>query len=269
MSGFISTRNTLYAFICLQLFSLLAFSKDPPAQVLVWPEQGATVLRFTFAKFKEVGSLGSQRTYMTETTAENLWTKPIADATFRLYLYDKNKVRIGEATLMVSNVAPGETIKFQTTIGASGPFASLSITPTHLPRELGPAAPPRTVSITVNTVPQGAAARLDGEEIGTTPKMVEVAVGKHTLEFSKEGFNPGKFPFEIGTDDASGGSVSFELGTSAHDTVELRDGSVLSGDLVSISGMDVVFRVGGSEQHLDRNQVKRILLVERHAMLNQ
>ncbi len=50
------------------------------------------------------------------------------------------------------------------------------------------------------------------------------------LEFSKEGFNPGRFPLEITADDASGGSVSYELGASAHDTVELRDGSILSGD---------------------------------------
>lgn len=95
--------------------------------------------------------------------------------------------------------------------------------------------------------------------------MVRVAVGKHLLEFSKEGFNPGKFPFEIGPDDASGGSVSFELGTSAHDTIELRDGTVLSGDVVSISGMDVVIKVGGTDQRIDRNLVKRILFVQRQS----
>jgi len=231
--------------------------------VIVWPEQGPPVLRFTFAKFKEVGSLGNERTYVTDTTAENLWSKRIPEATFMLYLYDKGKVRIGQATLMINNVRPGEIIKFQTTVALSGPPVSLSVTPTSLPKELGPAAPLKKISITVNTVPQGAVAKLDGEEVGTTPKIVQVAVGKHILEFSKEGFTPGKFPFEIGPDDASGGSVSFELGTSAHDTIELRDGSVLSGDLVSVSGMEVVIKVGGSDQHIDRNQVKRILFVQR------
>ena len=240
-------------------------AKEIPAQVITWPEQGSPVLRFTFGKFKEVGSLGTQRTYVSETTAENLWSKKISDANFALYLYDKNKVRIGEATLTVSNVAPGETIKFQTTIGSSGPPTSLSVTARYLPKELGPLAPPKIVSLTVNSVPQGASAKLDGEDVRTTPKIIKVAVGKHMLEFSKEGFNPGKFPFEIGPDDASGGSVSFELGTSAHDTVELRDGSVLTGDVVSLSGMEVVIRVGGSDQHLERNLVKRILLVQRQA----
>jgi len=258
------------------LLPLIAFcpseftsAKDAPVQVINWPEQGFPVLRFTFGKFKEVGSLGSQRTYVTETTAENLWTKRISDANFALYLYDKNKVRIAEATLTVSNVAPGETVRFQTTISSSGPPASLSVAARYVPKELAPIAPPKTVSLTVNTVPQGADAKLDGEEVGSTPKIIKATVGKHTLEFNKEGFNPGKFPFEIGPDDASGGSVSFELGTSAHDTVELRDGNVLTGDLVSLSGSEVVVRVGGIEQRLDRNLVKRILLVQRRAEQNQ
>jgi hypothetical protein len=256
-------RKTSATLILLFVAAFFAQAKDQPIQVLTWPEQGTPIVRFTFGKFKEVGSLGSQRTYVTETTAENLWNKRISDANFALYLFDKNKVRIGEAILTVSNVGAGERVKFQTTIASSGPPTSLSVAPRYLPKELGPLAPPKTVSMTVNTVPQGAVAKLDGVEVGSTPKIVQVAVGKHTLEFSKEGFNPGKFPFEIGPDDASGGSVSFELGTSAHDTIELRDGTVLSGDLVSVSGMEVVIRVGGSEQKVERNQVKRILFVQR------
>lgn len=254
-----------FGLILLAVLPTLA--KDAPVQTIVWPEKGQPVLRFTFAKFQEVGSVGNERTYVTDTTAENLWSKRISEAAFTLYLFDKNKVRIGEANLRVSNVSPGETVKFQTTIASSGPPASLALAPLYVPKELGlgpgAATPPRTVSITVNTVPQGANAKLDGVEVGTTPKIVKVTVGKHLLEFSMEGFSAAKFPFEIGPDDASGGSISFELGTSAHDTIELRDGSVLNGDLVTVSGMDIVVKVGGSDQHLNRNQVKRILLTER------
>jgi hypothetical protein len=105
----------------LFLFVVCAAAKEQPAQVVVWPEQGTPVVRFTFGKFKEVGSLGNERTFTTETTAENLWSKTIPSATFALYLYDRNKVRIGEATLQISNVAPGETVKFQTTVSSSGP----------------------------------------------------------------------------------------------------------------------------------------------------
>jgi hypothetical protein len=39
----------------------------------------------------------------------------------------------------------------------------------------------------------------------------------------------------------------------------------LTGDLVSVSGMDIVIKVGGTNQRLNRNQIKRILLVEREA----
>ena len=53
-----------------------------------------------------------------------------------------------------------------------------------------------------------------------------------------------------------------------HDTIELRDGSVLSGDLLSINGMQVQIRIGGRSQGFDRNQVKRILSTERDPASN-
>lgn len=105
--------------------------------------------------------------------------------------------------------------------------------------------------------------KVDGVEAGTTPKSVQFRPGKHMLEFSKEGFNSGHFPLEVHPDDASGGSVSYELGTSAHDTIEMRDGSVLSGDVESVSATEVIIRIGGSSQHFSRNLVKRVSLVER------
>jgi len=249
--------------IAVLLLSIQAIAKDPPAQTLNWPESGTPILRFTFGKFKEIGSLAGARSYITDTTAENLWTKPIPDATFSLYLYDKNKTRIGEGYITLSNVAPGQTIKFQTTIGASGSPVSISLAARSLPTELGPLAPAKKVSLTINSVPQGAIFKVDGVEVGATPRIVQLTVGNHKIEFSKEGFNAGTFPVEIGPDDASGGSVSYELGNSAHDTIELRDGTVLNGDLLSVTPTDVTVRVGGAAQHFDRNQVKRILLVER------
>jgi hypothetical protein len=115
----------------------------------------------------------------------------------------------------------------------------------------------------VNSVPQGATVRVDGTEAGVTPKIIQVPPGKHVLEFSKEGFNTGHFPLEITPDDASGGSVSYELGSTAHDTIELRDGSVLNADVESVSATEVLIRIGGNVQRFNRNQVKRIGLVPR------
>jgi len=47
------------------LLSALAIAKDPPAQTLNWPESSTTILRFTFGKFKEIGSLAGTRSYVT------------------------------------------------------------------------------------------------------------------------------------------------------------------------------------------------------------
>jgi PEGA domain len=215
------------------------------------------VLRFSFSKFKEVGGgIGKERTYVTDTTVENASAKTIGNASFSLYVFDKNKVRIGEGLINLANVTPGQAVKFQLTLTISGSAASVSVFTNA----------PHAISITVNSVPQGASLKVDGKEMGTTPKMIDVSIGKHMLEFSKEGFNSGKFPLEMSAHDTSGGSVSYELGSAAHDTIELRDGSILTGDLVSITGMQVEVRMGGTPQTLDRNQVKRILLTERDAV---
>jgi hypothetical protein len=249
------------------LFVMLATSslvgKDAPTQVINWPQTGSTIVRVTLGKFKEISSIVGQHNYVIDTAAENLWNKKITHIGFNLYLYDKNKARIGDGWIALDNVSPGQTVKFQTTVHALGTPVSVELAVNSVPAELQPLAPPKKVSITVNSVPQGATLLVDGTAVGTTPKMVQLTIGKHSLEFSKEGFNAGKFPLEIGSDDVSGGSVSYELGTSAHDTFELRDGSVLSGDLVSVSGMEIRVRAGGAIQTLDRNKVKRILLTER------
>jgi len=247
-------RRVLLPLLLLAITIPYLSGKDTPFQVVTWPESGQPALRFTFSKFKEMGGMGREHTYVTDTIAENLSNKTIGSATFSLYVFDKNKARIGEGNIYLTYVRAGQTVKFQITLTASGTPASLTVSTSNTSH---------AVSLTVNSVPQGALLRVDGKEMGTTPKIVEVAIGKHMLEFSKEGFNSGKFPLEITSHDASGGSVSYELGSAAHDTIELRDGSVLSGDLVSVNGMDVVVRIGGNAQTLDRNQVKRILLTER------
>jgi hypothetical protein len=231
-------------------------AKDAPFQTLTYPDSGTPVLRFTFSKFKTLtGGVGKEHTYITDTTAENLTTKVLNSVNLVLYVYDKTHARIGDGDINLTNVGPNETVKFQITLYASGVPASVSV--------MGAAPRNTSVSVTVNSVPQGAVFKLDGKEVGTTPKLVEVNLGKHMLEFSKEGYNTGHYAFEMGPRDANGGSVSYELGTSAHDTIELRDGSVISGDLLSMDATQVQIRIGGNIQTYDRNQIKRVLLTQR------
>lgn len=260
-------RRRLVFITCSLCFFLVshASAKEPPPTVIVWPESGTPVVRFTFARLKPLASVNGQHAFTIDTQVENLSTKRISDAAFDLYLFDKNNVRIGQGWLSISNAAPGDVIKFQTNITASGQPVSMKVVPRSLPAELQTHLPPKRISLTVNSVPQGAHFTLDGKEGGITPRAVEVGLGTHMLEFDKEGFNRGKYPFAIGPEDVSGGSVSYELGTSAHDTIELRDGSILSGDLLSISATEVVVRIGGNAQTFDRNQVRRITFVQREA----
>jgi hypothetical protein len=249
-------RRVAACILLLAVASFFAVAKDQPFQVVSWSDSGQPVLRFTFSKFKDVGGgMGRERTYISDVGALNLSDKTISGASFSFYVFDKGKARIGEGYINLTNISAGETVKFQVTIAASGSPNSVAV--------LTSTSAPRTVSITVNSVPQGAVLTVDGKAAGTTPKLIDVGIGKHMLGFEREGFNPGKFPLEITSHDTSGGSVSYELGSAAHDTIELRDGSVLTGDLVSVSGMQVEIRIGGNAQTFDRNQVKRILLTER------
>jgi hypothetical protein len=246
--------------LCLSLFLLgAANAKEAPLQVITWPVTGTTILRFTFGKFKDSTSVGKEHLYTVDVTAENLWNKKISHAEFTLYVFDKSKVRIGEGWIALRDMTPTGVVKFQITVNATGAIASMELVPQSLPSELQP----KSISITVNSVPQGADVKIDGTPVGTTPKVVQIFPGKHALVFSKEGFNAGTFPLEITPNDVSGGSVSFELGTSAHDTLELRDGSVLSGDVQSMSATEVFIRVGSAIQNINRNQVKRIVLIQR------
>ena len=256
-------RLSVRSLFLLIVFVGVSYGKEPPAQVIVWPASGQPVVRFSFGKFRESGSSGKQHSYSIDVTAENLWGKKISRADFSLYLFDKDKIRIGEGWISISDVAPAQVLKFQIFAQASGIPVSTVLAPRSLPSELQSYLPPKAISMTVNSVPQGATLKVDGTEAGVTPKIIQVAPGKHMLEFSKDGFAAGHFPLEITTDDASGGSVSYELGASTHDTIELRDGSVLSGDVESVSATEVLVRVGGNVQRFNRNQVKRIGLVPR------
>jgi hypothetical protein len=246
--------------IALLLLTVPALAKDAPLQVIDWPTTGTPVVRFTFGKFKPLPGMSNLHGYVMDITAQNLSPRLIPSARFSLYLFDKDKVRVGEDAIGLSNVGPGETVKFETTVMASSMPVSVSL------QDI--VQTPKTISLTINSTPQGAVLKLDGTEMGTTPRMIYVGAGKHTLTFTKEGFADGNFPLEISRDDVSGGTVSYELGASAFDSIELRDGSVLNGDLVSISGMDVEIRVGGSIQHIDRNKIRRVMFTQREAPAN-
>lgn len=257
----VSGKRLLLAagFLSLLLVSC-AFAKDAPT-VTVWPDPANPVVRFTLGTLRAPRSAEHQYAYSVDTQVQNLWGKPIPDARFTLDLFDKQNVRVGEGLIVISNLAPGETARIPTSIMASGQAVSTRIEPQSLPDELQSLLPRKSLFVFVNSVPQGAHFTLDGHEGGTTPQSTDVTVGTHILEFDKEGFNRGKYLFSVGPDD-SGTSLSYELSaaTQAMDTIEMRDGAIVNGDLKWISATDVVVDVNGKTQTLDRAQVRRITL---------
>ncbi len=246
--------------LCLVSVGLLQAKDSPPP--VTWPPDHP-LLQFTVNKMNHVGGYQGQQTYSMELAVTNLSGKRISQASFVFYLFDKQKVRVGQGNIDVSNVSPNETVKMQVTAIAMGTPASFTITPEHLPVELAGAAPPKPIPVTVYSVPSGAKLSIDGKDAGFTPIAAQLVPGSHTLIFSKDGYNSGTFPMIVAADQLPGGSVSFELGSAAHDTVELRDGTVVNGDMQYVDATQVVVMVGGSPQKFDRNQVKRISLVER------
>ncbi len=102
---------------------------------------------------------------------------------------------------------------------------------------------------------------VDKKQDGVTPIAVRLIPGSHTLDFVKEGYSPGSYPLSVTADQLPGTTVTFELGSAMHDSVELRDGTVINA-IQNLKAHSVVVRIAGEGQKFDRNQVKRILLIE-------
>src|SRR5260370_30626288 len=69
----------------------------------------------------------------------------------------------------------------------------MTLAPRSLPPELETYLPPRSISITVNSVPQGAGLKVDGVEAGTTPKIVQIAPANTYWSFTKKASIQGTF----------------------------------------------------------------------------
>jgi len=257
-----SRLSLLIAFVCLLQLAAFAGGKDKEV-VILWPTTEQPALQFNFTPLQELGSYRGQKSYTTNVTVHSSWNKKIEHAEFSIYLLDANRTRVGEGYVGVSNLSPNETTKFALSISTLGVPVELKLEPRNLDESLSQFGPAKKISTTVYTVPAGAQVKLDGSDAGATPVVVQLTVGKHDLEFSKEGYRTGHYPIVIGPNDASGGSISYELGGLSTDTVELRDGTSINGDVISVDASQVTLRMGGELKPFARNQVKRILLVER------
>jgi hypothetical protein len=243
----------------------LAKGKPEPAITTMWPDSSNPTLKLVFGKFiQQALSYGGQTSFASDVLVENVSAKRIPRASLTVKLFDRNKVRVGESVLNITDLGPSESTKIAFQFFTTGVPTSLSLSAHNdssgVPTSL------RTIPLKIVSVPAGAKLKVDGQDAGTTPRVVDLLVGTHILEFSKEGYAGGSTPVDIGPDESPGGSITFELGGLSLDTVELRDGTSVLGDLMSVSMTSVVVRITGQDHTYARNNVKKITLVEREAV---
>jgi hypothetical protein len=228
--------------------------------VMFWPNQEAAILKLTFGRFQNMGTYGGQMTLISNVVVQNVSVKLIPKASFTVALLDKDRVRIGKGDLIVDDLNAGESAKVQFQCESAGAPAVLSISARN---NGGAPASLKTIPMTVISVPAGASLKVDDREEGLTPAKINVGIGTHQLELKKEGFAVATTPLEVAPDEAPGGSITITLGGLTDDTIELRDGSILTGEVVSMTLESIVVDVQGQQQKLERNKVKKIFLVER------
>lgn len=237
-------------------------SKDQSdaGMVMFWPNQDNAVLKLTFSRFQNMATYGGQMTLVSNVVVQNLSTKMIPKASFSVALLDKDRVRVGSGTLVIDDLDAGESAKVQFQCQSVGAPAVLSISARN---NGGVPASLKTVSMTVISVPAGASLKVDDKDEGVTPAKINVTAGTHQLVLTKEGFAVATTPLDVNTDEAPGGSITITLGGLTDDTIELRDGTIITADVMSMTLEKIVIEVNGKQQILHRNNVKKIFLVER------
>jgi len=246
-------RRSLFILPALLLAAGTVFAADT---VLTWPAGDSgkdAVLRFTISKLKQVSSVSGQTDYLGDALAENLSSKAIPSASFYLYLLDKNGKRVGEGYIEVDNLAAGQQAKVPVSVHAMGAYVRMELQPQHLPTD-----EPMKIKMSITSVPAGANVKLDSQESGVTPQLLSVAPGKHTVELSREGYAPVSAPLEV-AENAPPGSLNVDLSPLTQDTVVLRDGTVMLGNVTSVTGSGVTMSVKGKVTKLERKQVARVV----------
>jgi len=231
-------------------------AKDAPGMVLYWPNQENASVKLTFNGFRPMGGYGRKNTLLSDVIVQNVSNKPIPRASFTVYMFDKDRVRIGNSVLLFDDLTPGESTKVQFQCETVGTPVRLSLLAHHDAEGIPNAT--KVVPLKIISVPPGAKLKVDGRDEGIAPALANMTVGTHTVELSKDGFATATTTVEIKPDEMPGASVTIELGGLSQDSIEVRDGTVVTGDVISLSMTEAVVRIEGKDPKYDRNQVKRI-----------
>lgn len=233
---------------------LSAQSLAPPSgfpTTISWPSEDNATLKFSVAKLVPSGLYNGQSMFVSDVTVQNLSDQPVPKSVFTIFIMDKDNVRIGRGLLRLNEIRPKQSEKAQLQFSTAGvPAGALLLNG-------------RSVALKVVSLPPGANLKIDGRDNGVTPRVADFTIGLHTIELSKDGYAPASSPLEVTGEEVEGGGISFELGGMSKDTVQLRDGTVILGDVISMSLTSVVVRVDGADKTYPRNQIRKMFLVER------
>lgn len=252
-------RLVVVPWILISLLIASALAEDAGV-VLLWPDKSKPTLKLTFSHFRNEGGEIGQVTFTADVLIENLSSTPMPHASLEVRLLDKDHVRIGTGLLAVTDLSPGESAKVLFQSASMGMPSALAISAIN---KGGIPTSSKTVPMRVISEPSGASLKVDGKDMGFTPLTVNLGVGNHDLELEKDGFALTNTPFDVAPDEAPGGSIKVTLGGLSNDEVVLRDGTSLTGDIISMSLESITVRVDGKDRKLDRNLVAKLFLVER------
>ena len=244
-------KRTVILCVFLCWVPALCFAQGGFPVTLPWPTAERPTLNFTVGKLQQSGLYNGQTIFVSDVAVQNVSDQPVPKSVFTIFINDKDGVRIGRGLLRLPEIRALQTEKAQLQFSTAGVPAGATL------------LNGRVVHLKVSSVPPGANFKIDGQDSGVTPRIVDFTIGMHAIELSKEGYAPASSPLEVTGDEVEGGGISFELGGLSNDAIQLRDGSTLLGDVVSLSLTSIVIRVDGKERKYDRNQVKKIILVER------
>jgi hypothetical protein len=212
-----------------------------------------------------VGSYGGQMTLLSDVIIQNLSPKTMPHASLNVSLLDKDHVRIGHGLLVVSDLNSGESAKVLFQCDSVGVPSTLAIGALNN----GGTPSSRAISLQIISDPAGTSLKVDGKDQGFTPTAVDLTVGNHMLELQKDGYELTRTPVDIASDETTGGSIKIVLGGLSNDVIMLRDGTSLSGELLSVTLENVLIRVEGTDQKIERNRVSKMFLVERTLTTSQ
>lgn len=250
------------AVLLLALFHWTVQAKEEKSPTVNWPVD-KPVLQFSIGKYLKTGSYQNRNVFNIDVMVKNVSTTHISNATFHLYLLDAKKMRVADHWITVSNVDPNATVKSVVTTQTVGVPVEFSVVADHLPQELSYLEGPAPIALTIVSLPPGAKADVDGRPAGATPLTVALPPGEHNVALEKDGFVSGTMPFTVAADQNPGKTYTFELLGAGQDNLELRDGSMVFGIVVSLDANEVVIKTAQGEQRYSRSLVKRVSLVER------